>query len=348
MPRFLVIIFLLVSTSSPVSGQQQDRSRPETLRTWKLAFVRDNNVWVSNGDGTDQRPVIENGQSPAWSPDKSQIAFVRQNNIWVAKADGSEQRPVTSRWKEHGPNRARDSVDAGICISWHPRNGSLTFSHHEAFKLERTDSAGIAPIPRKTAGDYIVGSSIFDVLLSGTEPGRVTVRYDVLQGGTTFFFVDHAHPAWSATGKKLAFTRNGDIWIAEAEIESEGEPPTGWNMRRLAAVASYDEPTNRSSTSTRGATRLSWHPGERLLAYSFDRLGGSGFNQVHVLDTVSGKDSVIVEDARDPCFSPDGRFVVYWAYGDKRCRSGGICVCAATLDRQHVLELVANGKDPVW
>ena len=348
MPRFLLITFLLASISSAASGQRRDRSWPKTLQPWKLAFVRDNNIWVSNGDGSGQRLVIENGQSPAWSPDRSQIAFVRDNNIWVAKADGSEQRPVTSQWKGHEPNRDRDSLDVGISISWRPKNGSLTFSHREAFKPERIDGAGIASIPRKRATDYIVGSSILDVLLSGTEPGRVTVRYDLFEGGTTFFFADHAHPNWSPSGKKLAFTRNGDIWIAEAEIEAEGEPPTGWNTRRLAAVASYDEPTNRRSTSTRGATRLSWHPAERLLAYSYDRLGGSGFNQVHVLDTVSGKDSVIVEDARDPSFSPDGRFLVYWGYGDKGCRSGGTCVCAVTLDGKNRQELIANGRDPVW
>lgn len=338
---------LLVGDLSPAAGQELHRSLSETLRPWQLAFVRDNDIWVSNGDGTDQKLVIEDSQSPAWSPDKAQIAFVRDSNIWVAEADGSGQRPVTFQWKKHDPNL--DRHDDRISISWHPKNGSLTFSHPEAFKPERVDgTGGRVAAPRKTATDLIVGSSLFDVLPSGAEPSKTTVRYDLCRHRATFSFVDHAHPAWSPSGKKLAFTRNGDIWIAEAEIESEGEPPTGWNARRLAAVASYDEPTHRSSTSTRGATRLSWHPAERLLAYSYDRLGGSGFNQVHVLDTVTGQDSLIVEDGRDPYFSPDGRFIVYWTYGDKRCRSGGTCICATTLDGKRRQELVANGEDPVW
>jgi Tol biopolymer transport system component len=346
MTRFLGITLLIIGFSSLAVAEDQYRHLLETLRPWKLAFVRDNNIWVSNGDGTDQKLIIENGQTPSWSPDKSQIAFVRQNNIWVAKADGSKQRPITSQWKKYDPNRK--SWSSNVSISWHPKNGSLTFSHPEGFKAERVDgTAGIVPT-RNAARGIIVGSSIFDVRLSGTEPGKAIVRYDLFEGGTSFFFADHAHPAWSPSGKKLAFTRNGDIWIAEMENGSEGEPPSGWEVKRLAAVASYDEPTNRGSRNNHGATRLSWHPDGRHLAYGYDRLQGSGFNEVHLLDTESGKDSIIIEDALDPCFSPDGRFIVYWTYGDEQCGMRGICICAVTLDGKKRQKLVTNGRDPSW
>ena len=105
MTRFLEITLLLIGLSNLAIAEDQYRLLPEALRPWKLAFVRDNNICVSDGDGTDQRLIIENGQTPSWSPDKSQIAFVRHNNIWVVKADGSKQRPITSQWKEYDPNR---------------------------------------------------------------------------------------------------------------------------------------------------------------------------------------------------------------------------------------------------
>jgi len=348
MTRFLIITLFLIELTSFAMAEDQYLSLSGTLRPWKLAFVRDNNIWVSNGDGTDQRLIIENGQTPSWSPDKSQIAFVRQNNIWVAMADGSKQRPITSQWKDYERNRESWFSDLGISISWHPRDGSLTFSHKEVFKPERVDGTGGIVPTRKAARGIIVGSSIFDIRLSGTEPGKATVRYDLFEGGTSFFFTDHAHPAWSPSGKKLAFTRNGDIWIAEAKNGSEGEPPSGWEVKRLAVVASYDEPTHRGSRHNRGATRLSWHPDERHLAYGYDRLQGSGFNEVHVLDTKSGNDSIIVKDALDPYFSPGGRFIVYWTYGDEQCGIGGICICAVTSDGKNRQKLVANGKNPVW
>jgi hypothetical protein len=83
--RLLGITLLLVGLSSLAIAEDQYRPLSETLRPCKLAFVRDNNIWVSNGDGTDQKLIIENGNAPSWSPDKSQIAFVRDNNIWVAR-----------------------------------------------------------------------------------------------------------------------------------------------------------------------------------------------------------------------------------------------------------------------
>ena len=345
--RFLGITLLLVGLSSLAIAEDQYRPLSETLRPCKLAFVRDNNIWVSNGDGTDQKLIIENGNAPSWSPDKSQIAFVRDNNIWVAEAEGSKQRPVTMQWKERDPIREPWLSDVSISISWHPRDGSLTFSHPEAFKAERLDgTAGIVPT-RNAAGGVIVGSTIFDVRLSGTEPGKAIVRYDLFEGGTSFFFAVHAHPAWAPSGKRLAFTRNGDIWVAEMKNGSEGEPPIGWEVKRLAAVASYDEPTFRASRSNRGATRLSWHPNGRHLAYGYKRLQGSGFTEVRLLDTESGKDSMIAKDALDPCFSPDGRFIVYWTYAEEQCGKG-ICICAVSTDGKKRKKLVTNGKDPAW
>jgi Tol biopolymer transport system component len=345
MKRVLGITLLLIGLSSLAIAENQYRPLSESLRPWKLAFVRDNNIWVSKGDGTDQKLIIENGQTPSWSPDKSRIAFVRDNNIWVAMADGSKQRPVTSQWKKYDPNSEPGFSD--VSISWQPENGSLTFSHPEVFKTDRIDgTAGIVPTPNAARG-VISGSSIFDVRLNGTGPSKAAVRYDLFEGGTTFFFASHAHPAWSSSGRRLAFTRNGDIWIAEAKNGSDREPPIGWEVKRLAAVASYDEPTNRASRSNRGATRLSWHPNGRHLAYGYDRLGGSGFNEIHLLDTKMGKDSVIVKDARNPCFSPDGKFIVYWSYSGEQCGQG-ICICAVSMDGKKRQKLVPNGTDPVW
>lgn len=346
MARFVGITLLLIGFCSLAMAEDQTRISHDMLRPWKLAFVRDNHVWVANGDGTDPKLIIENGNAPAWSPDKTRIAFVRDNNIWVAEADGSSQQPVTKLWKKGESKGELRFPDVSICISWHPKYGSLTFSHPEAFKVERLDgTAGIVPA-QKAARDVISGSSIFDVRLNGIEPDKIIVRYDLFEGGTSFYFVNHANPAWSPSGKKLAFTRNGDIWIAEMKNGSGGEPPIGWEVKRLAAVASYDEPTFRASRNNRGAARLSWHPNGRLLAYGYDRLQGSGFNEIHLLDTKSGRNSFIAKDALDPRFSPDGKFIVYW---NGQCgKAISTCIWALSLDGKTKLKLVANGKYPAW
>lgn len=345
--RFLGTILLLIGLVGFATAEDTSRPLPETLRSWRLAFVRDNNIWVANGDGTGQKLIIENGSYPSWSPDTSRIAFVRDNNIWLANADGSNQKPVTYIRKRDDVKSGLSVLDGSISISWHPKGDSITVSHPEMFGLEGAEgSAGIVPA-RKATTRLVKGSSIFDVPLEGKAAGKAVVRYDVFAGGTGFSFMDNAHPAWSPSAKQLAFTRNGDIWISRVETGSEGEPALGWQTKRLAAVASYDEPTNRGSRMNCGATQLAWHPNGRLLAYGYDRLQGSGFNEIHLLDTESGKDSVIVREGLHPCFSPDGTFIVYWTYARESCGSG-ICICAVSFDGKNRLKIISNGKDPVW
>ncbi|MBZ5499851.1 MAG: hypothetical protein LAP85_25920 [Acidobacteriia bacterium] len=345
MKSILRMALLLIGFFGLAMAEHESAPLYETLRPWKVAFVRDSNIWVCNGDGTDQTLIIENGLSPAWSPDKSQIAFVRRGNVWLARANGSNQLPLTFQWTDSDVNR--ESRFSDVSISWHPGSGSVTFSHAEEFKAERMNGTAGIDLDRKVANGVIVATSIFDVLPRGTEPCKVIVRYDLFANGTGFSFADHAHPAWSRSGKKLAFTRNGDIWIAEAESASAGEPPSGWETTRLATVARFDEPTNRISRNNRGATRLSWHPDGRRLAYAYDRLQGSGFNEIHLLDTLSGKDLIVVKDALEPCFSPDGNFILYRNYGDE-CGREGFCVCAVSLDGRNRMKILSKGIQPVW
>jgi Tol biopolymer transport system component len=344
MRRFFLITMLLVGLSGLAAAGDHGRPVSATLRSWKLAFVRNGDIWVSKGDGTDQKLIIKKGQAPSWSPDKSRIAFVRDNTIWVAMADGSEQRPVTAPWRYYDPKH--NAWFSDIAISWHPKHRILTFSRPEVYKVDRVEeTADIIP-SQNTSGGTIVGSSIFDVHLNGKAQEKTTVRYDLFAGGTSFFFADHAHPAWSPSGRKLAFTRNGDIWLAEMANGPEGEPPGGWEVRRLAAVASYDEPTMRASRENCGATKLSWSPDERHLVYGYERLQGSGFNEVHVLDMKNGKDSLLVEDAHNPCFSPDGKFVAYWSGG---CGEGmSVCIRSVSIDGKTKRKLVEEGRDPAW
>lgn len=332
----LLTALLIIACSTPL------RAQGDALQSWRVAFVRDGNIWVCNGDGTGQKLIIQDGQSPAWSPDKSQIAFVRRGNIWRAAADGSGQQRVTSQWVDSDA-----PPFSNVTISWHPSNGSLTYSHPEAFRVAPTNRTR-AIVPARDAAEVVISaSSIFDVRAGGTEPNEATGRYGLLAGATSFNFVDHSHPAWSSSGKKIAFTRNGDIWFAEAESGPPGEPPTDWVVKRLAAVARYDEPTHRASRSNRGATRLSWHPDGRRLVYGYARLQGSGFNEIHLLDTESGKDVTIVRDASEPCVSPDGKFVLCRSYGDA-CAADGVCVLAVSIDGKRRLKVLSDAMQAVW
>ena len=104
-PLFLALLPLLVLAGChrPAARARTARSLSEStatpgreaMRSWRLAFVRNGDIWLANGDGSGQYRVIPNAQSPAWSPDRKRIAFARQGNVWVANGDGSNQRQVT-------------------------------------------------------------------------------------------------------------------------------------------------------------------------------------------------------------------------------------------------------------
>jgi len=304
-----------------------------------LAFVREGNIWVANGDGPNQKLLITNAESPSWSPNKKQIAFSRDCNLWIAESDGSKQRPLTKRWKKGNPDMCV------LQISWNPRNPFITFSHPEYFRVYADRTRDFSYIhPQRNS--VIRGTSIFDVKINDAEQKKLVVRFDTYEGGTSFNFTNHDNPAWSNSGQTLASTRNGDIWIAEMQDESG----SNWDATRLAAVASYDEPTWRASRENHGATHLSWSPDDKYLTYSNQRLQGSGFAELHVLETKNGNDRILATDALHPSFSPDGQFVVYWSnYYQVECEGGrSVCVWAVSIDGKTKRMLVTNAIQPTW
>jgi hypothetical protein len=231
-------------------------------------------------------------------------------------------------------------------ISWNPRNSFITFSHPEYFMVGRIDGPKDFSYMHPQRNSVIRGASIFDVKISDAEQKNPVMRFDIYEGGTSFNFTNHDNPAWSNSGGTLAFTRNSDIWIAEMEDETG----SNWTATRVAAVASYDEPTMRGSRENHGATHLSWSPDDKYLTYSNQRLQGSGFAELHVLEIKNGNDRILATDAIDPSFSPDGQFVVYRSnYYQAECGGGrSVCVWAVSVDGRTKRMLVTNAIQPAW
>jgi Ca2+-binding RTX toxin-like protein len=65
----------------------------------KIAFERDNKIFLMNGDGSGAAPLTSDGvaqRDPVFSADGRRVAYSYNRNIYVANADGSGERAVTT------------------------------------------------------------------------------------------------------------------------------------------------------------------------------------------------------------------------------------------------------------
>lgn len=334
------ILLFLVLFAATANAAPRQVAAPEIFRKWPIAFVRNGNIWTAKADGSGQRLAIKHAGVPCWSPDKKRLAFYRDGNIWVANADGSRQRQLTHFGKRHRFNSQY------VTITWNSRTGGITFSRPD----------WIRTVSQATGVTYDAPSSvIFDLYPVDTGKPRLSVRFDITDCGSGFNFADNDNPAWSKSGKELAFTRNGDIWLAEY-VPEEGGGRAGWDITRLAPVAVYDSPTNRCSREIQAVTHLSWSPDGKRLAYCLNRIGGSGTADLHVItlgrhrgpQIVESRDKKLLDEfnleseysgfqAKHACFSPDGNWIAF---------SSGNTIYAISSDGERIVKLISNAWNP--
>src|SRR5947208_633902 len=64
------------------------------------------------------------------------------------------------------------------------------------------------------ADETLGGIAMFDVPASAQKERLPTLRFDLSDDEAAFSFSAHGSPAWSRSGRLLAFARNGDIWVS--------------------------------------------------------------------------------------------------------------------------------------
>jgi Tol biopolymer transport system component len=94
----------------------------------RIAYVRDDDIWIMDSDGGDQHLAIRNGGEPSWSPDGRRFTYgsLRKGRVQVfsANLDGSEERKLT-----------RGRADSEM-PSWSPDGRRITFT---TFRNGETD-----------------------------------------------------------------------------------------------------------------------------------------------------------------------------------------------------------------
>jgi len=154
----------------------------------------DEEVYLMNADGSDQRNLSNapssGDYSPAWSPHGEWIAFMSNragnNNIWVIRPDGSDLRQVT------------DIPGISEYPTWSPDSSRIAFT------------CTFGRILSNGTGDFEICLVNFD----GTELIQLTDTPG-----------ENKQPAWSPDGKKLAFETNRNGWPTLPDYEPLGYDP---------------------------------------------------------------------------------------------------------------------------
>lgn len=163
---------------------------------------------------------------PSWSSDGERILFLQnsqqdpyQFQIWVMRKDGSEKKQLTigshKEWAKFSPDRSR--------ILYLESTQDTEYSYH--YELWVMDSNGenprdlgimnplrVAWHPNGLAILFATGTDIRTIGLGGTNPQKLA---------------DGTDPNWSPDGSKIAFVKDGNIWLMDADGNNKVQLTTG-------------------------------------------------------------------------------------------------------------------------
>jgi Tol biopolymer transport system component len=175
----------------------------------QLAFNREGYLWLMRSDGSQQRSLNVLGAGPAWSPGGGRIAFTDFGDIKMMNADGTAVTTLAeggfsggASWSSRGRLavvRARGGGERQI-VTMKPDGSDL----HVAVPACRCSSLDFSP-----SGNQIVFSVGFKSTALFVVTTRGKHRRRVLGNATD--------PAWSPSGRYIAFTRAAEIYIGRSD-----------------------------------------------------------------------------------------------------------------------------------
>jgi Tol biopolymer transport system component len=207
-------------------------------------------------DGLSRRLSRRGSESPSWSADGRKIAFVRANEVWIMDADGSDQVQLTNSIDYKNVDPAWFPGGGRIVISSdRHRKGAPTNIYILKLNAARDDVVRVRQLTNHPSRDFqpVVSPSgrkiAFVSRRNGDEPAIFTMRTDSAEGyggnniplrlttNVKSYDDPDTSPDWSPDGKRIVFTsqppdRGPEIHVMDAngdhnEALTDGRSPGG-------------------------------------------------------------------------------------------------------------------------
>jgi Tol biopolymer transport system component len=205
-------------------------------------------VYVADADGTNES-FLHSGESPAWSPDGSQVILRDADGLYVVYANGTDALKLSSPVDADG-----DALQGVVDPAWRPDGAAVSFvaaepdGCAEVYTME-LDGENVTPVTAAACapqvGEYdwapggasivFAGSTCVDFectgrIFSAPVPGGVPTELTAAEAD-----VDHdVEPAISPDGTKIAFTRfdfsglaSWDVWVMNVDGSNETKLTSG-------------------------------------------------------------------------------------------------------------------------
>lgn len=273
-----------------------------------IYFVRSDSIYEESGGK--ESVVVRHAVGPAPSPDGRRLAFLRAGDLYIFDLkDGATSRG------SHFPVRKERPLAHEIFPSWDTKSQYVIFSHLDRYGVVREGRA-----PQPMFGMEHDSRSVWNVywcwLSGGTPADDVSLflgnETSGISGSSLF---SSSSAAFSPDGTRVAFCRNGDLWMASVDPSSihDAIHEAAWDEARVLACG-IQEGGTRESTETSWIYRISWSPDGKLLALSTDRYLTNGSPEVRIVNPDNPAEKVQTFPGSDACFLGPGQVLYVKPY----------------------------------